>query len=307
MATDDPRAQDARRLLFAGLVDYAGLFPPAALSMADAVMRYDEYRRSPDAWTLGKFVLPVARIAEFEGTAEPFPGDGSAWRLALIAGTDFGSDIRTIDEFVRRATPRVTVDAIEVRASTSEAIEAIARNAALLRTSVSATFETYVEVPIATDPEPLIRSIAAHGLRAKVRTGGVETTAFPTADQLAHFLAACAAHGVTFKATAGLHHAIRGSYPLTYEPESERGTMFGFLNVFLAALFARDGLDAAGVRALLDERDARSVTFTATGVSWRGRSVNAESIRTARVHGAVSFGSCSFAEPVADLSSLGLL
>ena len=58
------------------------------------------------------------------------------------------------------------------------------------------------------------------------------------------FLIACRRHGVTFKATAGLHHAMRGSYPLTYERASESGTMFGFLNVFLAALFVGDGLGA---------------------------------------------------------------
>jgi hypothetical protein len=302
-----PPAGDATRLLLAGLVDYAGLFPPAALSMADATATYDGHRRSSDAWALGKFVVPVARLAEFEQAARPLLDAGAEWQLAAIAGADFGADIRTLEDFCRRAAPHARVGAIEVKASTPEQIGVIARLVGLLRLHMTGALDTYIEVPIATDPSALIESIASHGLRAKVRTGGVEAGAFPTAGQLAAFIGACVTHGVTFKATAGLHHAMRGTYPLTYEPLSARGTMFGFLNVFLAALFMRGGLDVHETRALLEELDARSFTFTASGVTWRGHFVDAESIRAARAGTATSFGSCSFAEPVADLSSLGLL
>ncbi len=298
---------DARRLLLSGLVDYAGLFPPAAESMRSAVARYDEYRRGPHAWALGTFVVPVARLAEFEDVARPFADAANPWRLSLIAGADFIADTRAIEAFAARSGSLATVAAIEVKGATADAIGAIARSVALLRAQMAGGFDTYVEVPVAGDPAPLIDVIAAHGLRAKVRTGGVEAGAFPAAEQLARFLGACAARGVTFKATAGLHHAMRGTYPFTYDPASARGTMFGFLNVFLAALFAREGMDANTMRALLEERDASSIGFSAEGVSWRGHTLSAASIRTARPATATSFGSCSFAEPVADLSSLGLL
>jgi hypothetical protein len=304
--TSGAESTDARRLLLAGLVDYAGLFPPAALPMADAVRRYDGYRRGAEAWALGNFVLPASRLAEFDGSARPFAA-GDAWRLSVIAGREFGADIRAIEDFARRAAPIGAVSAIEVKASSLPDVGAIARGAALLRLNVAGPFDTYVEVPIAEDPAPLIREIAAHGLRAKVRTGGVEAGAFPTAAQLARFLVSCTANGVTCKATAGLHHAMRGEYPLTYDPASERGTMFGFLNVFLAALFVRDGLGHEDCAALLEERDAGSFTFSATGVSWRGRTASAAAIREARAGAAISFGSCSFTQPVADLTSLGLL
>jgi hypothetical protein len=305
MATDR-RASEAKRLLLAGLVDYAGLFPPAALSMAEAVRRYREYRKAPESWALGKFVVPVAQLAEFEEAAQPKPGQ-DPWPLAVIAGSDFGADLRIIEEFAGRVSPRVDVGAIEVRASSPEHVESIARDAATLRMNIVDDFDVYVEVPVAADPSPVIDAIAEHGLRAKVRTGGVEAGAFPTSEQLARFMAACTARGVTFKATAGLHHAMRGEYPLTYEPASARGTMFGFLNVFLAALFVREGLGAADAAALLEERDASAISFGATSITWRGRVIDAAAIRAARAATATSFGSCSFEEPVADLSSLGLL
>lgn len=296
----------ASRLLLAGLVDYAGLFPPAAESMREAVARYAEYRGGEHAWALGKFVVPVARLAEFEDAVRPLI-DGDAWPVALIAGTDFVADVRVIEEFMRRASSFANVSAIEVKGSTPEAIAAIAVGVALLRAHAPGAIETYVEVPVADDPSPLIEAIALHGLRAKVRTGGIEPGAFPTAAQLARFFAACSLSGVPFKATAGLHHAMRGSYPLTYAPDSARGTMFGFLNVFLAATFAHEGLGAAETAALLEERDASSILFSAAGVTWRGHTLSPESIRRVRDTTATSFGSCSFAEPVADLSSLGLL
>ena len=305
MMTVDLGPDDARRLLLEGLVDYAGLFPPAALSMPDAVARYGEYRASENAWALGKFVLSVARLGEFEAVLHT-PG-GDPWQLALVAGPDFSADVRVIEAFARRTAHRAIVRAIEVKATTIADIEVIATNAALLRVNIPGALDVYVEVPVAADPSPLIESIAAHGLRAKVRTGGVDAGAFPDADQLARFVRACVAHDVIFKATAGLHHALRGNYPLTYDPASDRGTMFGFVNVFVAALFVREGLDEAAMRALLEERDAANFAFNSSGVTWRGRTVSAAAIRSARADTAVSFGSCSFTEPVADLSSLGLL
>jgi hypothetical protein len=275
--------------------------------MAAATRRYDDYRHGPHAWMLGSFVVPAARLMEFERAARPLFSNGEPWPLAVVAGPDFGSDIGVISEFSRRTAPGAAVRAIEVKASTPGEVDAIARSAALLRQSVPGPLDTYVEVPIATDPALLIQSVAMHGLRAKVRTGGVTEDAFPAADRLAAFLIACREQGVTYNATAGLHHAMRGSYPLTYEPTSAPGTMFGFLNLFLAALFVGDGLEARDVRALLEERDASSLAFNAAGVTWRGRTVMAQAIGRARARAATSFGSCSFEEPVADLAALGLL
>ncbi|HVG24227.1 MAG TPA: hypothetical protein VND45_08760 [Thermoanaerobaculia bacterium] len=51
-------------VLLENLIDYAGLFPPAALSMQDAVRNYARYRDGEYAWALGKFVVPQARASE---------------------------------------------------------------------------------------------------------------------------------------------------------------------------------------------------------------------------------------------------
>ncbi len=284
----------ALRTLLSELIDYAGLFPPAGLSMADAVANYAAHRASADGWALARFVVPVARLDEFETAARPHL-DGAPWRLAVLAKA---TDADTIRAFNARMTGRAHADTVETRATTVEEVRALAPLA-----SVAAVF---VELPVRDDPEPLVAAVAAQGMRAKVRTGGVTVEAFPAADDVARFLLTCARHGVMMKATAGLHHPLRGEYALTYEPHAARGAMFGYLNVFLAASFARRGKTPDTLAQLLDERDIRAFRATDAGVSWRDHTLSTKTLAADRAGFAVSFGSCSFREPLDDLSALPL-
>jgi hypothetical protein len=167
--------------------------------------------------------------------------------------------------------------------------------------------QAYVEIPVARDPAPLVAAIGAGGGRAKVRTGGITADAFPPASDLVRFIRTCLSAGVPFKATAGLHHPLRADYRLTYEPDSPRGTMFGFLNLFLATAYLADGLDDDTAARLLEERDAAAIRWDDSGVAWRGRRLGLDALGRAREAGIVSFGSCSFTEPIGDLESLRLL
>ena len=284
----------AVRPLLAGLIDYAGLFPPAALSMADAVANYATYRAGGDAWALGRFVVPVSRLEEFESAAAD-GASGDPWRLSALAQA---SDADGIVAFNVRNAGRAVIDALETKA---EAVDDVAGLAPLARIGA-----VYVEIPVRDDPGPLVRAIGAHGLCAKIRTGGVTPGAFPPPADVARFLAACARHGVAFKATAGLHHPLRGEYPLTYERHAALGTMFGYLNVFVAALFVRHGMSEADAIALLEERDPSAIHLDAAGVRWRNHALDAGVVTGARAQFALSFGSCSFREPIDDLTALPL-
>ena len=117
---------------------------------------------------------------------------------------------------------------------------------------------------------PRINAIAASGALAKVRTGGIATGAFPGPEGLVRFLEACSSAGVAFKATAGLHHAVRGCYPLTYEPESQIETMHGFLNVSIAAAIVYTGGGSSEAVTALRETSAEMFEFRAEGLVWRG-------------------------------------
>jgi hypothetical protein len=292
----------------AGVIDYAGLFPPASLSMADAVANFDGYRRGPDAWALGRFVVSAGRLEELAGAAAPRLARSAdaptVWRVSAVVGAELAADVSRIDAFnTRMATTSgvpAMVDAVELKA---QRIEEIVE----LGVALPAGMETYVEIPLADDPAPLVGAIRRAGLRAKARTGGVTAESFPAAAELVRFLAACIDAGVPFKATAGLHHAVRAEYRLTYAPESPTGTMYGFLNVFLAAALLRAGASSADAVAALEETDPRALAFEDGGVSWRSRWISADELATLRRDGLIAFGSCSFEEPLADLRALALV
>ena len=295
------RPSPSLRALVAGLVDYAGLFPPASLGMREAVRHYAKYLRTPEAWMLGRFVVPVGRIEELAATALSHRLPGAApWRLSALLGEDLAHDIARLETFNREHAGHFMVDVVELRAESPERIRALA--VARLEGAVA-----YVELPQADDPRRLLETVAGAGLRAKIRTGGVTAASVPTVAQVARFLVRCAEVRVPFKATAGLHHPLRGEYRLTYEQGGPSATMFGFLNVFVAAALARQGVGEDELVDLLEERDPTAIRFLAQGVRWRQREISAEALAATRASFAVAFGSCSFREPVDDLHDLELL
>jgi len=164
---------------------------------------------------------------------------------------------------------------------------------------VRATRPAYCEVTV-NDLDEVKRA----GAFAKLRTGGVKPEAIPAVADVAAFIVACADRRLPFKATAGLHHPVRASHALTYEPGAPQGGMHGFLNVFLAAAFAWHG--DRDLEPVLAETDPAAFRFD-DRAGWRDRSLDAARGREARRQFAHSFGSCSFDEPVRDLEALGLL
>jgi hypothetical protein len=296
-------ADTALRTLIAGSIDYAGLFPPAALGMDAAVRNYAGYLAGPDAWALGRFVVPASRLSELEGALETAAPRAPAapWRLSVLLGADAGAELERLGEAnCRHAAPGAAAlsgDVVEAKASSVRAVETLL--AAMPRWATA-----YVEVPLDPDPAPLVAAIARAGARAKARTGGVTPDAFPPPALVLRFLRAVTAADLPFKLTAGLHHPLRAEYRLTYERDSPRGTMYGFLNVFLAAAFLRAGLDDAGVLLILEERAPEAFRFLPDTIEWRGRRVDHATVAATRARGIVGFGSCSFTEPVGELREI---
>ncbi|HVX41250.1 MAG TPA: hypothetical protein VHB25_16905 [Gemmatimonadaceae bacterium] len=290
----------ALRTLLAGIVDYAGLFPPAALDMPTAVRNYAQYRASDDVWMLGRFVVPAERLGELARALAAIAPDEATWQVSALLGADPSADMTRIAEFEQAHGARVTIDSLEVKAGDADAVRRIG---ALVRGGR----DVFVEIPLANDPRALLASIAAAGLHAKARTGGVTADAFPAASAIARFMQACVDAGVSFKATAGLHHPIRATYRLTYAPDAPVGTMFGFLNVFLAAAAVAQGAPESDVVALLTETRPDALIVTEHAITWRALRFDTVALRAVRERVALSFGSCSFREPVDDLRALALL
>lgn len=241
---------DARIALLRGLIDHAPLFPPASMTIADAVAEDRRARESAAAFVLGRFVTPASRLAELgpEGRA-----------LSVVLDDELPSDAR--------------VEAVEVRLPDDPA--ALAGLAA----------EVYVELPLDDALERRLDDLAELGLRAKVRCGGGDV---PTVEALARFVRACREREVVFKATAGLHHAVRS------------GADHGFLNLLAAVVFGDEE------RALADE-DTRSFELTPSEFRWRGNVADFAELERARRERLHAIGSCSFFEPVEELQARGFL
>ncbi|HEV3149972.1 MAG TPA: hypothetical protein VGY94_03415 [Acidobacteriaceae bacterium] len=293
----------ALRSLLSGLIDYAGLFPPAGLGMAEAVRNYDAYVRGEHAWMLGRFIVPATRLAEYEDAVRNSGLDANAWSLSVLATA---SDADIISRFntggdESGASGLGSIDTLEIKAGSAHEIQDAAH-------AFGGNYQLYFETP----PEKwhaLLQATAVARARAKIRTGGEAERAIPPESQVLEFLRIASERRLAFKATAGLHHPLRAMQRLTYKPDSPQAVMHGFLNVFCAAVLLWHEPDLRQEAAwMLGERDADAITMD-EAMTWHnsGVTLTAEQIRVARERFAISFGSCSLTEPIEDLRKLGWL
>ena len=300
-----PLAMASLKTLLEQLVDYAGLFPPAGLPVASVVKNYEKYLAGSHRWMLGRLIIPAGQLEEFakvfqqllpESVAEPWlvsaliPG-ASAPDNGLARALDHIARFNEQHEFAR-------VDVVEGKLPTADlAAETVRR--------IPDSLTAFLEVPFA-DSEPVLTELAEHaspGVFAKIRTGGVTPELIPNPQQVADFIAGCARTGLGFKATAGLHHPLRGEYPLTYDTDPPRDTMHGFLNVFIAACFANcRGYDSEELTRILNATSTESFGFLPDSITWEADQIEVPEIRKTREQFAISFGSCSFTEPVEELT-----
>lgn len=294
--------KESARVLLAGIVDYAGLFPPSALSMPEAVINFATYKNSNYNWMLGRFIVPATRLDEFAASAKDFfTRDKEAWKLSVLASENVYETVRLVEDFNAEHAPYAECDTLEIKADSDSLIREIAAD-------VPPQFTNYFEIPIGEQLADLVVTLAITGQRAKLRTGGTTPEAFPRVEEITRFVRTCSAANIPFKATAGLHHPVRCQRSLTYEKDAPVGLMHGFLNVFLAAAFARQGFKPALLNELLEDEWTESFTFDDNGVWWRQEHfLNTMQLRLLRERGAISFGSCSFEEPIADLQDLEIL
>lgn len=285
--------------LLTRIVDYAGLFPPASLDMDHAVRNFRTYLGGDHAWMLANFVLPAARLAEFADTFATTCCDEQEqpWTLSVVTSAESApEDLQAIDDFQQGAA---FLSAVEIKVPTVPTARSILKILPRGRAH-------YVE--IAPDrASKFLPLLASAGARAKLRTGGITPEAIPEPEAIAGFLLKCAKARVPFKATAGLHHAVRGLQALTYQLSSPTATTYGFLNVFLAAVLAYHGSNENALLKTLTEQDPKAFRLDEDAIAWHDHHMTADQIERARADFAIGFGSCSVTEPIDDLKGMGWL
>lgn len=278
------------RLLVRELVDDAGLFPPTALPMAEAVARYRADAAADRPMLTHRFLCPASRVAELLGLLRP----GDRFTLGLIADRGAGRLARDASALAADSRTRLAHLELPLAAFASERdgadAEAALDRALTALAEVPSGVPAYVEPAVRAASRPLLTALTARAtagarpLGAKLRCGGVRAELFPTPGEVADFVLDCVASGVPFKATAGLHEAVRHTGPGTGFPHH------GFLNLLLATAEAVSGGGREDVLAVLRAEDGAALAS-------RAYRLDAREVLATRAS-LVSYGSCSTAQPV---------
>lgn len=305
----DTAVMRAIRTLVSSVLDYAGLYPPASLDEPTVVSNFASLHGSHRAWILGRLVWPAARLDRLSGlaagaapVAEP-PETEGAWPITALlgdAGTpEFARTVDAVRAFNDRheqvGAPAMRVDSVEFKVADPSSLDGALD-------ALPEDVWPYIEIPLDGDPRGMIAAISGVEAAAKFRTGGTTAAAHPNARALSGAILACAQAGVAFKATAGLHRAMR------HWNAAANAHQFGFLSLFAGAclVYARK-LDAEGLEAMLGDSDPSNFDISDNAIAWQGARIVTREIEEARERFAHSFGSCSFDEPWGDLTALELI
>lgn len=271
--------------------------------MEPAVRSHLEHRTSWYSPFVGPFVCPDRRLGELAAAvgAAPAACEGASAVGAFEVSAVLAGGARELAAAVGPAgsvgalaslgrSPALTVVSLEVPLGDPErALEAAGELVSALE-SLPADAVVYAEVPWRQRAvvAKVLDVLAGAGLRAKLRTGGLEEAAFPAEQDVAHFISEAVWRGMTFKCTAGLHEAVRVRGRTGFE-------QMGFANILVATAVALEGGSERDVEAALLERDEDAVTEQLLGVGAPVRRAFA------------GFGTCSVIEPVEELVRLGLI
>lgn len=277
MSTDGPVPPLLERL-----VDDAAVFPPGNAPVREALAGHATHRAAWYAELVGPLLLPASIVESLAGSELPRIGVvGDTGLAGLHAAFEAAAGSDRWVQFEVAVAKRGEDPRPGLRTLLSEV-------------GMGPALDVYAELPLTWGLLDALDTLAAEraaGARVapKFRTGGLAAELFPTPVELAAVICACRDRELPFKLTAGLHHAVRHTDP-------ETGFVHhGFLNILAGSLIAADGAEVADVAEALGTTDPLPV------------------VETVRVRLAanrplwIGFGSCSVAEPLADLAGFGLL
>jgi hypothetical protein len=291
-----------------GLIDYAGLFPPARLEIKTTLANYAGYLAGENGWMLGRCLIPATRLHQ----VGPHPG----FRYSVIVSPALSDE--ELEQLGNFSRSQGRVEMVETRLpdstdSPERCSDHLLHLASRLNRAALRDIQLFVEAGTPVSAALLAASLAAFNSRRaggkaiknagyKLRCGGTERQAYPTVEKVAAVIAVCRTHDVPIKFTAGMHHPLRN-----HSPEMDV-MQHGFVNMFAAGLLGWDGnLSTDQIAACLGDETAAHFHFAEEGFSWLEHTISADEIKCLRQNKVISFGSCSFAEPVEGLRSLGLL
>ncbi|MFN2487768.1 MAG: hypothetical protein ABR609_14385 [Acidimicrobiia bacterium] len=269
------RAATASQVALGHLIDYAGMYPPESLSLAEALSTYQRHQRGAHRWMLGVLLCPSSQLHDLE------------W---MLGGKPTPVGV-VVDQPIVEALEAMAISGLRIRQVETRDL-AIADHLALMARNQDLWLET--------DPKRVLDvAVESPGrmIGVKLRCGGPNPADFPSSENLSEVMHTTFACGLAFKATAGLHHPWRHFWP-------ELGVWrHGFMNLAAAAAALVLNGDRDAATEMIEATDGR---LGRSGLRVGSREFTASDLRSARIFFR-SYGSCSFDEPVEDLLSIGSL
>jgi hypothetical protein len=275
----------SRTPLFDRLVDDAAVFPPGLAPLDVAVGEHLDRRSQPYAGHIGTLLVPATEAAEVARLARSDERTAAQpLGVGLVARP--GSPVQPAVEAVAllRDDDRVVVTGVEVGWSPD------------WRSVLTLDVPVVVEVGVGADQQAGLDDIADAvdndaDVTAKFRTGATPTWPWPDEHVLGGFLDAVILHGLSFKLTGGLHHAVRG--------EHAGEQMHGLLNVVIATHEALAGAEAPELAHVLAQTSAELLA---------DRVARLTAVDAARVRASfTAYGCCGVLDPLVELAALGLI
>jgi hypothetical protein len=272
-------------LLLARLVDDAALFPASGVSVVDAVHAHLAARHAPYGGVIGFLLGPISRLGALVSALRKVH-PAQPLTLSLVADTGLGGLPKAISTVLDNAN-LLNLRMIEVPAPSDVDSNWLVQLTEFVPDDVIRVVE-----PRRGRPDWLtgVQRVAEAGCWPKLRCGGRSVESFPSVEEVADFMAIATGTGRPFKATAGLHHAVR------HHDESTGLTHHGLLNMLVATAHVVSGGNA---HAALQCTDAAALATEAGELSEDRSRVVREVF--------ACYASASLTDPVADMIRLGLL
>ncbi len=254
------------------LFDYAGLFPPAKLSLPTALGNYTLYQEHEYKNMLGKFILPIQKSNEYLKLIE---NDKLNKQLSLILTApknehelvqSLSTDCINIIKIVESNSSSL-IDAFEIRFFDEfyeydhKTLHQLFSNifnslSQALKNQSSQSFEFFCEMPFLKVEilhhffnfiQDHNNTKSAQKIFIKLRAGGITPSLVPNSNSLAEMFLLLSQFQFSFKMTAGLH------IPVPNYNSNVGATMHGFLNVIFASMFAFYNSNSEGAKTETNE------------------------------------------------------
>ena len=290
-----------------GIIDYAGFFPPAKLDYIIAFENFLEYSQSGHSWMLSRFISPTSKLKDMKKYLKEKSIDRSISIVAILQPAD------DIDTYIKQLSPQlkeidslpnnVNIPFFETKAPKSGSSNQLDILIPVLREELSSVL--YRRLFIESSTDECIRldvNNFVDRVGIKVRCGGPSIDLVPSIGSLAEAIMYMAENKIPVKFTAGLHHPI-----LHFDPKLG-GMVHGFLNVFMASILAYGNRSNYSlIQSVLSDQDPSNFIFDKNSAYYKDIKIQMEDIQHIRQSYVHSFGTCSFDDPIMDLTSLGII